>query len=146
MIGLFLWGNQRANQRMRKRKIPKNAFKPGNPGGPGGPRPGSGRPPNEFREWLRDLVHSKEARSRLLKILNDTDNAEEKVTDQGVCVPTRTKANTYLQALELAWNYAEGKPKESLEVKSIEPDFARLSPDDLFAIKRIIEGRDQEED
>jgi len=91
-------------------------FKPGENGGAkGGARPGSGRKPDAFKRWIANLVHSPKSRARLKKILEDAQDAETLVTDQGVEVPVRCKADTYLRALELAWHYAEGKPVARVE-------------------------------
>jgi len=93
------------------------SFQPGYVENRGGPRPNSGRKPDEFKIWIKTLVHSPEARLRLGKILRDEPDADQKVTDKGVAVSTRARADTYLNALELAWNYAEGKPDQIHQVK-----------------------------
>jgi hypothetical protein len=97
-------------------------FEKGHKLAPGGPRPNSGRPPNEFRQWLGSVVHSDKARERLKKILEDGEDADEKVTDQGVQVPIRAKAQTYLAALELAWSYLESKAPTDINVTESQLD------------------------
>ena len=77
-----------------------------------------GRPPDEFKAWIHDIIHSDKARERFIKIIQDDEGAEEKVTEQGVCVPTRTQARVYLQALELGLAYAEGRPTQYHDVKT----------------------------
>jgi hypothetical protein len=94
--------------------MPRKLFEKGNKMATGGARPNAGRRADEFRIWLRKAAHNPTARRRYIKILNDTDDADEKITDQGVCVPTRTKADTYLKAIELAWNYLEGRPAQHI--------------------------------
>lgn len=113
-------------------------FEPGNTFATGGARPGSGRPPNEFRKWLGDILHSPKARARFEKIINDEENAEEKVTDQGVCVPTRARAQTYLQALELGWSYLESKSPTELNVNTSE--LADVPTDLIQALVAAFEG------
>lgn len=87
----------------------------------GGARINSGRKPDEFKRWLSGLVHNPKSRERLKKILQDAEDADEKITDQGVCVPTRAKADTYIRALELAWSYDQGKPSQSIDVSGENP-------------------------
>jgi hypothetical protein len=108
------------NQRKKHRVIGR-PFQIGNPGGPGGDH-GGGRPPNEFKEWMRGLIRNPKAQARLHKILEDREDADEKVTEQGVCVPTRCKANVYLQALDLIMGFTESRPAEKLEVTNTMPD------------------------
>lgn len=82
----------------------------GNLSAPGGYRKGAGRKPDEFKRWLKKLVHSPKGRKRFEKIIQDAEDAETLVTQQGVEVPTRAKADTYLRALELGYSYERGKP------------------------------------
>lgn len=90
----------------------------------GGARIGAGRKPDKFKKWLKNLVNDPKSQARLKKILQDAEDADEKITDQGVCVPTRAKADTYLRALELAWQYDRGKPVSVLET----PDGSVVAP------------------
>ena len=86
----------------------------------GGARPGAGRPKDEFKRWITNLVHSPKVRKRLIKILMDAKDAEEKVNEKGVAIPGRASAGVYLKALELAWHYAEGKPVDRIIMKTID--------------------------
>lgn len=95
-------------------------LKHGVKGASGGYRPNSGRKPEEFLRWIKDLVHSRKARKRFEKILNDEPDAEEKVTEQGVCVPVRARADTYLRALELAFHYGYGKPVDRVQHTTVD--------------------------
>lgn len=90
-------------------------FQKGNKFAKGGRREGSGRPPDEFKRWIKTVVHSEEARARYLKIIRDEQDAETLVTPQGVEVPVRAKGDTYLRAFEIGLHYAEGKPVQRVE-------------------------------
>jgi len=79
-------------------------------GAPGGYRNNSGRKPDEFKKWIKGLVHSKEARKRFEGLIKDLGDVEDRITEKGDVIPGRAKADTYLRALELGLNYAEGKP------------------------------------
>lgn len=84
-------------------------------GAPGGARKNAGRKPDEFKRWASKLVHSPKNRLRLEKILMDAPDAETLVTSEGVEVPVRARADTYLRAYELMCHYAEGKPVARVE-------------------------------
>ena len=119
----------------------KMPFKKGENGGAtGGARPGAGRPPNEFREWLGDLIHSPKARKRFEKILNDEQDAETLVTSEGVEVPTRAKGVTYLQAYELGLAYEKGKPNQPLSNPDGSP-FAGLPTDAVAELVDVLRQR-----
>lgn len=114
----------------------------GNVGAMGGARKGAGRKPDEFKAWISTLVHSPSSRERLMKILIDANDAETKITDQGVEVPTRARADTYLKALELAWHYAEGKPVDRISMRIMNPNDpvqSVINADASFKILRELE-------
>lgn len=83
-------------------------------GAPGGKREGAGRKPDWFKAWVDRILHDPKKRKRLEKILDDAEDAETLVTPQGVEVPTRARADTYLRALEWVANYAKGKPVQTV--------------------------------
>lgn len=68
------------------------------PGAGGGPQPGSGRPPNEFKEWCKALLDDATNREQVEKILGDKDHPAFKEMWKAIA------------------DRAHGKPKEHVQL------------------------------
>ena len=106
------------------------AFKKGHKFAKGGARAGSGRKPDEFKQWCADLLENKKTR-KFIEDLVTGQPIEEKVLDgpdgepQKILVSAPAAARQ--KAIEFVASYALGKPPQALEVTT------KKSPEEMAA-------------
>lgn len=87
----------------RKPKHGRGELKTGNPGNKGG----SGRPPKKFKNLVNDLTENADVQAKLNTLLTE-----------GKWHGKEVSAREWKATLEMVYAYSQGKPKQSLDLRT----------------------------